>query len=76
LAVVGEGRGPEAIAPLDRLQSFITTAVMDTMRANGGMQAGGDIILTIDGRRLARMIKPYLDNENKRIGTNVRLNTI
>ena len=76
LAMVGEGRGPEAIAPLDRLQSFITAAVMDTIKANGGMQTGGDVILNIDGRRLARIVKPYLDNENKRIGTNVRLNTI
>ena len=76
LAMVGEGRGPEAITPIDKLQGFITNAIMDTMKANGGMQTGGDIILNIDGRRLARIVKPYLDNANKRIGTNVRLNTI
>lgn len=75
LAMVGEGGGSEAIAPLDKLQGFITNAMMETLRATGG-GGGGEIILNIDGRRFARIIKPYLDNEDKRIGTNVRLTTI
>lgn len=76
LAMVGEGREDEAIAPLSKLQGFVTNAVMEAMRANGGRGANGDIILTIDGRRLARIVKPYLDSENKRIGANVKLNTL
>lgn len=76
LAVVGEGRGPEAIAPLDRLQGFISTAVAQTVQQMGGGNAQGDIILNIDGRKFARIVQPYLNNETKRIGTNVRLNTI
>ncbi len=76
LALVGEGRGPEAIAPLDKLQGFITTAVAQTIQQMGGGSARGDIILNIDGRRFARIVQPYLNNESKRIGTNVRLNTI
>jgi hypothetical protein len=75
LALVGEGRGPEAIAPIDKLQAYIQNAVSNAL-GGGATKQGGDIILTIDGRRLARIVKPYLDYENKRIGTNVRLNTI
>ncbi len=62
--------------PLDKLQGFITTAVAQTIQQMGGGSARGDIILNIDGRRFARIVQPYLNNESKRIGTNVRLNTI
>jgi hypothetical protein len=75
--MVGEGSQSEAIAPLDRLQGFISNAVVAAMRATGGGGGtGGDIILNIDGRRLARIVKPFLDAENKRIGSNVKLNPL
>jgi hypothetical protein len=70
-AMIGEGREDEAVAPLSKLQGMITTAVVSAM---GGR--GGDVILNIDGRRFARLVKPHLERENKRVGTNVRLNPI
>jgi hypothetical protein len=78
LAVIGEGREDEAIAPLSKLQGFVTNAVMEAMRFNGGgtAQGTGDIILNLDGRAFARIVKPHLERENKRVGTNVRLNPI
>jgi phage-related protein len=78
LAMVGEGSQDEAIAPLDKLQGFITNAVLTAMRAQGtgGGGTGGDIVLNIDGRQFARIVKPHLDKEVQRIGSNVRLNPI
>jgi hypothetical protein len=77
LAMIGEGREDEAIAPLSKLQGFVTNAVIEAMRFQGGGQGGGgDIILNIDGRQFARIVKPHLEKENKRVGTNVRLNPI
>lgn len=77
LALVGEGRQDEAIAPIDKLQGYIANAVLAAMRVSaptGGK--GGDIILNIDGRTFARVVQPYLQKEAKRVGTNVRLNPI
>jgi hypothetical protein len=78
LAVIGEGREDEAIAPLSKLQGFITNAVIEAMRFQGGGGTApiGDIILNLDGRAFARIVKPHLERENKRVGTNVRLNPI
>lgn len=78
LAVVGEGSRPEAIAPIDKLQSYIATAVTSAMRVSGGggSGTGGDIILNIDGRQFARIIKPILDKEAQRVGQNIRLNPV
>jgi hypothetical protein len=45
------------------------------MGANNN-NSGGDINLYLDGRQFARIIKPHLDREVKRIGTNVRLQGI
>lgn len=78
LALVGEGSQDEAVAPLDRLQGFISNAVLNAMRAQGtgSGTTGGDIVLNIDGRQFARIVKPHLDKEIQRIGSNVRLNPI
>jgi hypothetical protein len=77
LAVIGEGKEDEAIAPLSKLQGFVTNAVMEAMQfQGGGAQPTGDIILNLDGRAFARIVKPHLERENKRVGTNVRLNPI
>lgn len=78
LAMVGEGGESEAVAPLSKLNSMIANAVIDAMRVMGGNNAnsGGDINLYLDGRQFARIIKPHLDREVKRIGTNVKLQGI
>lgn len=78
LAMVGEGSQPEAIAPIDKLQGYITSAVLTAMRFTngGGGNEPGDIVLNIDGRTFARIIKPHFDKETKRIGGNVKFNPI
>jgi hypothetical protein len=78
LAMVGDNPGGrEVISPLDRLEGMLTNSVMRAIEiTGGGNNNSGDIVLNIDGRRLARMVKPLLDAENRRIGTNVRLNPI
>jgi hypothetical protein len=74
LAVVGDNPGgQEAITPLDRLQGFVTNAVMTAMNANNNNK---DIVFNIDGRTFARIIKPHLDQETARIGVNLRTSTI
>lgn len=78
LAMVGDNvGGREVIAPLDGLKSMIANTMLQTQAFAGGgsKQQGGDIVLQVDGRTFARMVKPYIDNEGKRVGTNVRLNT-
>lgn len=74
LALIGEGSQDEAVAPLDKLQGMIANSVLAAMKAGGS--TGGDVILTIDGRQFARLVKPHLEKENKRVGANVRLNPI
>jgi hypothetical protein len=83
LALIGDNPGgKEVVSPLDRLQdmigSAVGTAVMTAMQFNssGGSGGGGDIILNIDGRNLARIMKPRMDNENQRIGSNIKMNSI
>jgi hypothetical protein len=73
-ALIGEGREDEAVAPLSKLQGMITSSVVAAMKAGGS--GGGNVILNIDGRQFARLIKPHLEREHKRVGTNVRLNNI
>jgi hypothetical protein len=74
LALIGEGNEDEAVAPLSKLQGMISSAVLAANK--GGTRAGGDIVLTIDGRQFARLVKPHLEKEHKRVGANVRLNPI
>ena len=79
LALVGDNvGGKEVISPLDKLQSIVTSAVMAAMKFNGNNQSnvGGDIVLNLDGRTFARIVRPHLVKENKRIGANVKLNPI
>lgn len=78
LAMVGDNPGgQEVISPLDRLEGMLTNSVMRAIQlTGGGGNSSADIVLNIDGRRLARMVKPLLDAENRRVGTNVRLNPI
>jgi len=76
LAMVGDNvGGREVIAPLDRLQSMLTSAVVQAMGATNGNNTG-DIILNIDGRTFARIVNPHLAKETQRVGKNVRLKPI
>jgi hypothetical protein len=82
LAMIGDNPGGrEVVSPLDDLQDIVAsavgTAVMQAMKfsqSNSG--TGGDINLNIDGRTFARIVKPYLEKEQKRVGKNLKLNSI
>jgi hypothetical protein len=82
LALIGDNAGgQEVVTPLDRLQGMMANTVAQTiaavMGAGGNNQGGqGDIVLKIDGRQFARIIKPYTDKEQVRVGTNLRLQTL
>jgi hypothetical protein len=70
--------GREVIAPLDRLQGMLTNSVIQAMQMGntGGNQGSGDIVLNIDGRSFARIVKPFLDREQNRVGNDVRIRSI
>ena len=79
LAMVGDNvGGREVIAPLDRLQGMLTNSVIQAMQIGntGGNRGSGDIVLNIDGRSFARIVKPFLDREQNRVGADVRIRTI
>jgi hypothetical protein len=78
LAMVGDNiGGREVISPLDRLQSMLTNSVLTAMSVGGGgNQNSGDLILNIDGRAFARIVKPFLDREQNRVGNDIRIRTI
>jgi len=77
LAMVGDNLGGrEVISPLDRLQSMLTNSVVQAMQLGGGNQNSGDIILNIDGRTFARIVKPFMDREENRVGSDIRIRTI
>ncbi|WP_438312214.1 phage tail protein [Sporosarcina sp. FA9] len=76
--IAGEA-GKEMVIPLentpfvDKLASALGTAVMAAMQMGGANQQtsgdGGDVILNLDGTTLARVLNPYLGQENQRIGS-------
>jgi predicted nucleic acid-binding Zn-ribbon protein len=82
LAMIGEA-GPEAVVPLkntafmDTIGSTVASAVANAVMA--GMSASsnnnnysnntGDIVLNINGRTFARIIKPFQDKEAVRAGS-------
>ena len=78
LAMVGDNPGGrEVIAPLDRLQGMLTNSVVQAMQiGNSGGNRSGDVILNIDGRSFARIVKPFLDREQSRVGNDVRIRSI
>lgn len=77
MAMIGDNPGGrEVVSPLDQLQGYVTNAVIQAMNINGGGNTQGDVILNIDGRQFARLVKPFLDKESNRLGTSVKLSTL
>jgi hypothetical protein len=78
LAMVGDNPGgKEVISPLDRLQSMLTNSVLQAMQAGGGGGGNsGDVVLNIDGRAFARLVKPFLEQEQGRTGSDIRIRTM
>jgi phage-related protein len=83
-AVVGDNKTQrEVVSPLDDLLGMISgavgTAVLGAMQFSNGNRQGannsGDIILKLDGTTLGRVIKPYLEKEEGRTGTNLIIKT-
>ncbi len=75
LAVVGDNKTQrEVIAPLDDLKGMLVEAVGSAMMASNQFNMHGvdnPIILQVDGTTFARIIGPYTDKENQRVGNNV-----
>lgn len=77
VAMIGEA-GKEAVIPLENtsfvntLASALGSAVMAAMQIGGSNNSapsgGGDIVVQVDGTTLARIINPYLSQEQGRIG--------
>lgn len=77
VAMIGEA-GKEAVIPLENtsfvntLASALGSAVMAAMQMGGSNTSapsgGGDIVVQVDGTALARIINPYLSQEQGRIG--------
>lgn len=80
LAMIGEA-GKEAVVPLENtsfvntLASAIGSSVLAAQQmANSSQPAssgGGDIVVQLDGVTLARVINPYLSQEQHRIGSTI-----
>jgi hypothetical protein len=75
LAMVGEA-GKEAVMPLENNTGWITDLASMLVARGGTGGGGGDIVMNVDGRTLARIVKPHLDKENKRVGNNIRLKPV
>lgn len=80
---VGEKR-PEFVGALDDLRKIfreeggnVNSQLINAMNQTQRQTADGQpIVLNIDGRTMARVLKPYMDNENKRVGPIMKLQTI
>jgi len=87
VTLVGEGRYPEAVIPLGSSPQFssmkedIANAVIQgmlatqkaNMYASRGANVGeqSEVVLNIDGMRLARVMLPRIESEQRRTGQNV-----
>jgi len=90
MTLVGEGRYPEAVVPLGSSPQFasmktdIANAVVQGIMALNGTTknrssnsvGSNEIVLNVDGTRLARVMLPRLSNEQKRTGHNVTLREV
>ena len=84
IAMVGEGRYPEAVVPLGdspqfaSMKSDIANAVVRAMRVTGeqSRQSGTgkeQVVLNIDGKTFARLILPQLKKEGYRHGYDIAM---
>ncbi|KRE33430.1 hypothetical protein [Paenibacillus sp. Soil724D2] len=79
-ALIGDNSGGrEVVSPLSDLTGHISTAVIQALAfsntgGNSKNNDNRDIILNIDGRQFARIVKPYMDDQNG--STTVMLNRI
>jgi len=72
-------KGIEPSNNSDSIASAVGSAVMAAMQFNNGQSSqgqDGDMIIQIDGTTLARIVKPYLEKEQQRIGSSAILQTI
>jgi hypothetical protein len=78
IARIGDNpSGHEVVAPLEKLTPMLVEAVRMANQFDGRQgNVGGDIVLNIDGRAFARIIKPHLEREAQRVGQIVNLNPI
>jgi tape measure domain-containing protein len=60
----------------DVISGAVANAMLQVMQSNNNSNVSGDIVFNLDGSTFARVIKPWLDKENKRVGANVRLQSI
>jgi tape measure domain-containing protein len=60
----------------DVISGAVANAMLQVMQSNKNSNVNGDIVLNLDGSTFARVVKPWLDKENKRVGSNVRLQSI
>ncbi len=87
IAMVGEGKYPEAVVPLGdspqftAMKSDIANAVVQAMRVTGDMNrqtstGNEQIVLNIDGKTFARLILPQLKKEGYRHGYDIAMKGI
>ncbi len=78
LAMVGEGKYPEAVVPLGQSPQFtsmkqgIAEEVVSLMGTRNGARNDRPVILNIDGRTLARALWPDLINTQYQVGVKLK----
>lgn len=70
-AIVGDQkRGINIEAPLETIKQGVAEVLAET----GGAGGSQTTILEIDGKEFARIIRPYSEQENKRVGVRMSIN--
>ncbi len=86
VTLVGEGRYPEAVVPLgdspqfSEMKTDIANAVLtgiSAMNRQGSAQgSSSEVVINVDGSRLARMIIPQINKEQRRKGYSAALKEV